>query len=225
MTKAKANQTTDLSVKNEKDAAYQFAVLRDNGRVIVQWLLEKHPDFAENVSDTLKAQLTEGLTTRFHENNGENVYILGDTGALLPIGNTVKSVAVNGKVMPKVEKLPEGAVAYGIHHVQAYTPQQLGMLKTKEPAKHSILSPINIAFRKYASNTIGDMQRMAKKIIDEKEGVTQTRQMIFFIDSITKQFDAWDKQVKNAEKRLDETASPVKYRMAREAFFKAYNSK
>ena len=224
--KAKQNEVTQaVTIKSEKDAAYQFAVLRDSGRSIVQWLLEKHPDFADNVSDTLKAQLYEGLVTRFHENNGENVYINGDTGALIPIGNTVKAVAVNGKVSPKVTKIPEGAVAYGIHHVQAYTPQQLGMLKAKEPALHSILSPINGAFRKYASNTVGDMQRMAKKIIDEKDGKTQTREMLLFIDSMKKQFDAWDKQVKNAEKRRDDTASSIRYRVARDAFFKAYNAK
>jgi len=225
--KAKQNNTANnaVTIKNEKDAAYQFAVLRDSGRSIVQWILEKHPDFADNVSDTLKAQLYEGLTTRYHENNGENVFIQGDTGTLIPIGNTVKGVACNGKFMPKVEKMPEGAVAYGIHHVLAYTPQQLGMMKSKEPALHSILSPINSSFRKYASNTVGDMQKMAKKIIDEKEGKTQTREMLLFIDSMTKQFDAWDKQVKNAEKRLDDTASSVRYRVARDAFFKAYNAK
>ena len=223
--KAKTTNQVETTIKSDKDAAYQFAVLRDAGKSIVAWVLNKHPDFAEKVSDETKAHFYDGFTVRFHENNGENVYIKGDTGALILVGNTAKSIAVNGKAMPKVETMPAGAVAYGIHQVQAYTPQQRGMLKTSDPALHSVLQPIATAFNKYASNALADMQKQAKAILDEKAGVVKTREMKLFLDSMTKQFDAWEKQVKNAEKRMDETASPVNFKVARDAFFKAYNAK
>lgn len=221
-------QTTpahDAAPQNEKEAAYRFAVTRDSGRSIVEWMLEKHDDFADKVSDETREQLYEGFATRFHENQGENVYIKGDTGALILAGNTVKATAQNGKVLPRVTTIPAGAVAYGIHHVQAYTPQERGMLKSKDPVLHEILSKIATAFNKYASNTLGDMQRAAAKILAERRGQTQTRQTLEFIQSLDKMFDAMEKRVKNAEKRKDATADAVRFKMARDAFIKTYNAK
>jgi len=38
-------------------------------------------------------------------------------------------------------------------------------------------------------------------------------------------FATYDKRVLNAEARLDSTASPINYRMAKEAFGNVYNKK
>ena len=46
-----------------------------------------------------------------------------------------------------------------------------------------------------------------------------------FVDAVVDQFKAWDKSVQVKEHRGDKTADPVKYRMARDAFLKAYNTK
>ena len=207
-----------MQVKNLKDAGYQFAGVGDLSRTIVGFVLEQHPAFAETVTDEVRAALYEGFAVRFHENRGEDVYLKGDMGGLIFAGNTAK--AKGGKA--KVTKIPAGAVCYGVHHVHAYSPQQLGMLKSKDHELHSILSAINNDFRKYASNTLKDMQRKAREMLKEASGEKQTRSMVFFLDSVKSHFDTLDKQVKNAAKRKDETADELRWKSAKEAFFKTY---
>ena len=96
------------------------------------------------------------------------------------------------------------------------------MLKSKDHELHSILSAINNDFRKYASNTLKDMQRKAREILKDASGEKQTRNMVLFLDSVKSHFDTLDKQVKNAAKRKDETADELRWKAAKEAFFKAY---
>jgi len=209
-----------------KNAGYEFAGVAAKGRDIAAFVLSIDSGFVDEVKPETKAGLGEGFMLRFHENHGEDVFTKGDTGAVLFIGNTAKARVHGGKVVPRLTDIPAGAVCYGVHHAFALTPQQFGMLKNSDPGQHEILGAIRKKYQKYESNTIKDLQGYARDVVAEANGQpARTRTMVTFLESIGKVFDKWDKQVKNAENRADDTASPVRYRMAREAFFKIYNAK
>ena len=76
----------------------------------------------------------------------------------------------------------------------------------------------------FRSNNLSALKRSANNILsdgkDRERGATKS-----FIDALKEMFDNYDKRVKNAENRGDDSASPVKFRVARDAFWKAYNGK
>jgi len=80
-------------------------------------------------------------------------------------------------------------------------------------------------FTKYEKDRNDSLIGAIKKLIAEAKGEKRERKGVLFIDAVLKQFDAWDKSAQVKQTNGDKTADPIKYRMARDAFLKAYNTK
>ena len=145
---------------------------------------------------------------------GDEFYKLGDGGTYIPMGNSIvlKNVA------------PEKSIRVGLSYCFAMSQQEFGQLKNKDPQLHSIVKPMRDKFSKYSHNNIAALKLAARTLLNDgksrERGATKN-----FVDALTDMFESFDKRVKNAEARNDETASPVQFRVGRDAFWSAYDKK
>lgn len=199
---------------SNKDAAYKFARAGETSTTIARYIVDNNPSFPDEVSKELKADLNAGFMLRASELWGDEFYKLGDGGTYIPMGNSIvlKNVA------------PEGSIRVGLSYCFAMSQQEFGQLKNKDPQLHGIVKPMRDKFSKYSHNNISALKLAARTLLNDgksrERGATKN-----FTEALTDMFEAYDKRVKNAEARNDETASHVQFRVARDAFWKAYAKK
>lgn len=216
----KANQTKPanavLQLKSVKDAAYQFARTGETSQTIAKFIMEQDPTFPSELSKELKADLSAGFMLRAHEIWGIDEYRLGDTGVFIKLGNTAD---------PKYQRDTElkGIVQFNVILAMSMSQQEFGQLKNKNPQEHAILKDWRDRFSKYVFNNIAQLKSAARLLINADKPRERTANKNF-TEALNDAFDTFDKRAKNAEARGDETASSVKFRMARDAFFKTYNA-
>lgn len=197
-----------------KDAAYKFARAGETSASIARYIVDNDPSFPDEVSKELKADLNAGFMLRATELWGDEFYKIGDGGTYIPMGNSIvlKNVA------------PENSIRIGLSYCFAMSQQEFGQLKNKDPQLHSIVKPMRDKFSKYSHNNIAALKLAARALLNDgksrERGATKN-----FTEALTDMFESFDKRVKNAEARNDETASPVQFRVARDAFWNAYNKK
>jgi hypothetical protein len=197
-----------------KDAAYKFAKTGETSASIARYVMDNDPSFPDEVSKELKADLNAGFMLRATELWGDQFYKLGDGGTYIPMGNSIelKNVA------------PEKSIRIGLSYCFAMSQQEFGQLKNKDPQLHGIVKPMRDKFSKYSHNNIAALKLAARSLLNDgksrERGATKN-----FTEALTDMFEAYDKRVKNAEARSDETASHVQFRVARDAFWKAYAKK
>ena len=216
----KANQTKSanavLQLKSVKDAAYQFARTGETSQTIAKFIMEQDPTFPSELSKELKADLSAGFMLRAHELGGIDEYRLGDTGVFIKLGNTTD---------PKYQRDTElkGIVQFNVILAMSMSQQEFGQLKNKNPQEHAIMKDWRDRFSKYVFNNIAQLKSAARLLINADKPRERTANKNF-TEALNDAFDTFDKRAKNAEARGDETASSVKFRMARDAFFKTYNA-
>ena len=216
----KANQTKSanavLQLKSVKDAAYQFARTGETSQTIAKYIMDQDPTFPNELSKELKADLSAGFMLRAHELWGIDEYRLGDTGVLIKLGNTTD---------PKYQRDTElkGIFQYNVMLAMSMSQQEFGQLKNKNPQEHAIMKDWRDRFSKYVFNNIAQLKSAARLLINADKPRERTANKNF-TEALNAAFDRFDKRAKNAEARGDETASSVKFRMARDAFFKTYNA-
>ena len=197
-----------------KDAAYKFARAGETSASIARYILDNDSSFPDEVSKELKADLNAGFMLRATELWGDQFYKLGDGGTYIPMGNSIelKNVA------------PEKSIRIGLSYCFAMSQQEFGQLKNKDPQLHGIVKPMRDKFSKYAHNNIAALKLAARSLLNDGKTKARTGNKNF-VDALTEMFATYDKRVLNAEARLDATASPINYRMAKDAFWTAYNKK
>jgi hypothetical protein len=197
-----------------KDAAYKFARAGETSASIARYIMDNDASFPDEVSKELKADLNAGFMLRATELWGDEFYKLGDGGTYIPMGNSIvlKNVA------------PEKSIRIGLSYCFAMSQQEFGQLKNKDPQLHSIVKPMRDKFSKYAHNNIAALKLAARSLLNDGKTKARTGNKNF-VDALTEMFATFDKRVLNAEARLDSTASPINYRMAKDAFWSAYNKK
>lgn len=194
-----------------KDFAYQQAGTLDTSTSQAQWAIDNLVGFPESITDEDKAQLGEGYKLRFNENNPAVIYAVINGHYVLPDAEQLKS--------KKVEK-----VEIGVEYAFSFSSQEFGKLKNSNPALHAVVHTWRKRMSTYQSNAIGDLMTKAKKIL--KPAGSTTRQSLTFVESMTKVFEAQAKSVKVKQVRgSDTTANAVKYGVAVQAFWTAYNAK
>lgn len=194
-----------------KDFAYQQAGTLDTSTSQAQWAIDHLVGFPESITDEDKAQLGEGYKLRFNENNPPVTYAVIGGHYILPDAEQLKS--------KKVEK-----VEIGVEYAFSFSSQEFGKLKNTNPALHAVVYNWRKRMSTYQSNAIGDLIAKAKKIL--KPAGSTTRQSLTFVESMTKVFEAQGKSVKVKQVRgSDTTANAVKYGVAVQAFWTAYNAK
>jgi hypothetical protein len=119
---------------------------------------------------------------------------------------------------------PEKSIRVGLSYCFAMSQQEFGQLKNKDPQLHSIVKPMRDKFSKYSHNNITALKLAARTLMNDGKSKARTGNKNF-VDALIEMFATYDKRVLNAEARLDGTASPINYRMAKDAFWSAYNKK
>jgi hypothetical protein len=172
------------------------------------------PSFPAETSAELKADLYAGFMTRAHELWGQDYFTRGESGVLIKAGNSL-----DGKA-----EYPKGSTTLSLSYCYSFSQQEFGQLKNKDPQLHGLVKLMRDKFSKYASNNLTALKRSAYNILNDgktrERGATKA-----FIQSLTDMLADYDKRVKNAESRGDDTANPAKFRTARDAFWKVYNAK
>ena len=197
-----------------KDAAYKFARAGETSASIARYIMDNDSSFPDEVSKELKADLNAGFMLRATELWGDEFYKLGDGGTYIPLGNSI--VLKN--------ETPQGSIRIGLSYCFAMSQQEFGQLKNKDPQLHSIVKPMRDKFSKYSHNNITALKLAARTLMNDGKSKARTGNKNF-VDALTEMFATFDKRVLNAEARLDSTASPINYRMAKDAFWSAYNKK
>ena len=196
-------QKTSSGPANMKDAGYRFAKNGDDSKSIALYVYEQCPDFIDNAPDEIVNELVAGYALRFHENRGDKFFTRADS------------------VMVPCEPDTKGATVMNVHVAMAYTGQQFGKLKNEDPALHAIIKTVRDDFSGYRFDCMGSLKTRIRKIING--GKTRERgSNDDFIDALHKSLVNFDTRALNAKKRGDETADQLKFRIARDAFWKSY---
>jgi len=192
-----------------KDLGYQQAKTGDSLTEQAGFAISKIVGFPADISAEARAELYAGYQMRYSERHPAETYAVID-------GNYVQASPEHEK-SKKIEK-----VSIGVEFAYSLSSQEFGKLATTNPALHSIVKKWREATSDYCSNRLGDLKRAASKLINkDKSG---TRQTVDFVVSMTKMFDAQAKSVKVKESKGDTTAQAVKYKVAVDAFWKAYKA-
>lgn len=204
-----ANASIDATPRSLKDAAYGFAKAGESSAAKARFIFEQVPGFLDDVPAEIKSELVAGFQLRKHELDGDKYYKLSDGGNYIPL---------EGK--PTVET---GVICMNINAAMSYSAQEFGKMRERDPALHGIVKPFRDRFSTYVSDRMSDLKTAIRRIANE--GKTRERAANKgFREAVNAMFDTLDKRVKTSKDRGDTEADPVKYRVARDAFWKAYDA-
>jgi hypothetical protein len=192
-----------------KDLGYQQAKTGDSLTEQAAYAISKIVGFPADISAEARAEVCAGYQMRYSETHPAKDYAVID-------GNYVQATPEHEK-NKKVEK-----ISIGVDFAYSLSSQEFGKLKNTQPALHSIVKVWRDNVSDYCSNRLSDLTSAAKKLINkDKAG---TRQTLDFVVSMAKVFDTQAKSVKVKESKGDTTAQAVKYKVAVDAFWKAYKA-
>ena len=197
------------------DGAYQQAKLHGTTKSIIASLMDMIPGLGfsdDAINDEVKVELRKGYATRWHEENPSTYYVAVD-------GNWVKCESEEKMLShKKADKF-----VLDVHTAFGYTQQAFGALKNEEPLKHSLIKETRDKFNKYVSNRVGDLNREAKKLYRERNGIENTRSSVpLFYVWLTAPEKGILSQIRqrciNAKAKGDETADLAKLDKALASF-------
>ena len=197
------------------DGAYQQAKLHGTTKSIIASLMDMIPGLGfsdDAINDEVKVELRKGYATRWHEENPSTYYVAVD-------GNWVKCESEEKMLShKKADKF-----ILDVHTAFGYTQQAFGALKNEEPLKHSLIKETRDKFNKYVSNRVGDLNREAKKLYRERNGIENTRSAVpLFYVWLTAPEKGILSQIRqrcvNAKAKGDETADLAKLDKALASF-------
>ena len=192
-----------------KDLGYQQAKTGDSLTEQAAYAISKIVGFPADISPEARSELCAGYQMRYSEKHPADTYAVID-------GNYVQATPEHEK-NKKVEK-----ISIGVDFAYSLSSQEFGKLKNTNPALHSIVKVWRDNVSDYCSNRLGDLTSAAKKLINKDS--PSHRQTLDFVVSMAKVFDTQAKSVKVKESKGDTTAQSVKYKMAVDAFWKAYKA-
>lgn len=193
-----------------EDAGYKQARTGEASAGIAAWVLNRCPTFVDDVPKEIKTSLYAGFQLRKHELTGDKFYKLGEGGAYIPLKD-------------KPGEGVQGVVCMTINTAMSYSSQEFGKMRESDPAKHAIIRPLRDAFSDYAGNCLRDL----KAAVRRKMTAGQPRQRSAnksLHEALKAMFDVAEKRVKSAKDRSEVDADPVKFKLAVDAFWKAYNA-
>lgn len=203
-------QKADTGPQNLRDAGYRFAGTGDNLRTLARWVFGQAPTILDTVPDTVKEELRAGFMLRKHEITPAQAYKMGDGGKYIPL-------------TPEQAKQAQGVVEMTINAAMSYSSQEFGKMRQSDPARYEIIKPMRDAFSTYASNKWGDLMREIRNIANEGKPRERAANKDWD-DAVKVVFDALEKRAKTLKARGDSRADPVKFILARDAFWAKYNA-
>ena len=199
-----------LTFSSIADLGYAQAKTGDSLAIQAQWALDKIAGFPDNFTDECRAELYSGYQKRWNEKHPAEKYAVIN-------GHYVKATPEH-EANKSVEK-----IEVGFDYAYSMTSQEFGKLKNTEPEKHALVAGVREKVSAYCSNRLGDLKREANKLL--KKANPQTRQTVDFTASVKKVFDALEKSVKVKQGKGDSTANALQFRIAKAAFWTAYDKK
>jgi hypothetical protein len=188
--------------------AYEFGGASASQRASVTVLLGIEKDFATSISDDVKADLTKGLQLRYAELHPEFEQDYIKTGeAYVPVENAQFKAHKGEKVHTSVS------------FIMGESSAKFGRLKVDNPALHALVKDIRAKVQRYTSDTIRDMQAVAKRILKELSGETKPRAPNKdFKEKVANHFEKMRAELISSKSKGDETANEVLFRKAVVAF-------
>ena len=207
---APAQESVFVDPTSWSDAGYKQARIGEASRGLAQWALSRCPGIVDDVPKEVKAGLYAGFQLRKHELDGDSYYKMGEGGTYIPL---------DGKPDDSVK----GVVCMTINSAMSYSQQEYGKMRETDPAKHAIIKPLRDAFSDYAGNRLRELRSAVRRLQSEGKPRERSANKAFY-ESMKAAFDVQEKKVKTAKDRGDVNADPVKFKLAVEAFWKAYNA-
>ena len=212
-----------------KDAGYKLALAGESTSAVAQYVMQQCPAITNDLNvlahKELRADLAEGYKLRANELWGIDYYTVSkDTGAWLLIGNSIKTPNIQAK-LDEMTKDKREIKQVNIHFVKSLSTSEYGQMRTKDPEQRKAIDTMWAKFTKYEKYRNDALINAIKNIIAESKGETRVRKDVLFIDAVMKAFDALDKSSKVKQDRGDKTADQLRFRMAKDAFLKTYNTK
>jgi hypothetical protein len=191
-----------MTTINLKQVGYQQATNKDNERVIARSVYEAYPNFDEEVSDEVKAELYLGYQLRVAENQSNiDQHFVVESGNYLP----VEKLAFDKHTGEKYHRT--------VANIMAYTPQAFGALRQSNPQLHSLIKAERDQVSKYCSNRLADLKKAIKAI--KNEGVAKVRGATkTFAETVKDTMDGLKKKCANAKARGDDSANDKKLVLA-----------
>jgi hypothetical protein len=187
-----------MTTINLKQVGYQQATNKDNERVIARSVYEAYPNFDEEVSDEVKAELYLGYQLRVAENQPKiDQRFIVESGNYIPV-DVAKFEAFKGEKYHRT-----------VANIMAYTPQAFGALRQSNPQLHSLVKAERDQVSKYCSNRLADLKKAIKAI--KNEGVAKVRGATkTFAETVKDTMDGLKKKCANAKARGDDSANEKK---------------
>jgi hypothetical protein len=190
MTKTKVALAVEQSYKSLSDFGYNVAKRADAVRADGAYALDNIAGFPDDVSPEARVELNEGFRQRASElpKYAEVVYGIVD-------GNVIPLSQLSGDA-PKDTFKVNVAVAF------SYSQQQIGAMKSDDPAKYRVIYELRDRVNKYCSNRLSDLKTAAKKVLRERDPDSQSRAAtLAFGDYVLKTLDIMKTRCKSAESR------------------------
>ena len=198
---------------NMKQVGYQQASFSDSIKGIARDVYAGFPNFDEEVTDEVKADLYLGYQLRVAENQPKlkQHYVI-ESGNYLPVDEVAFNKFEGAKYIRTVD------------NIMSYTPQAFGALRTSNPQLHSILKESRDAISKYCSNTLNALKKAVREI--KNEGKPRERgATLSFAQTVKETLDGLKKKCANAKARVDETADEKKLILAISEFNRKWLAK
>ena len=190
MAKKSSAVSFEQSYKSLSDFGYNVAKRADAIRADGAWALDNISGFPEDISSESRVELYEGFRQRASElpKYEEVVYGVVD-------GNVIPLSQLSGDA-PKEQFKVNVAVAF------SYSQQQIGAMKSEDPAKYRVIYELRDRVNKYCSNRLADLKSAAKKVLKERDPDSQTRAAtLSFGEFVEKTLDTLKTRCKSAEAR------------------------
>ena len=198
---------------NMKQVGYQQATFSDSIKGIARDVYAGFPNFDEEVSDEVKADLYAGYQLRVAENQPKlKQHFVIESGNYLPVDELAFNKFEGAKYIRSVD------------NIMSYTPQAFGALRTSNPQLHAILKEPRDAISKYCSNTLNALKKAVREI--KNEGKPRERgATLSFAQTVKETLDGLKKKCANAKARVDETAYEKKLILAISEFNRKWLAK
>jgi hypothetical protein len=182
---------------------------------MARYAIDNIAGFPAECPDESKAELKAGYMKKWGVDHPPVMFI--NIG-----GNYLPETSVDvSKMTGQVEKRTISA-----DYLMNLTTHEYGVMGKDDPAWRAIVEKYREAMKDYATNRYNDLVKAAKALIAETTpGAKRTRNIVLFTASVKAAFEGFEKSVKVKQTGGDATANPVQFRMAVDAFWKAYNTK
>jgi hypothetical protein len=200
--------TKSNSIKSVKQCGYESARNLDSAEKQAQFAIDNIAGFPAECPDESRAELNSGFLLRFHENNPPIEYGVVD-GNYIPVS--------------ELSDRPAEVVSIGVDYAMSFTTHAFGrMNETHSPQLKGLVKDWRDRGSDYCSTCYKGLVNTAKRLLNK--GKTRERaQTADFAEWLVKDWlDNGDTRCRNAAKRGDPTADVVKFRMAKDAFLKAW---